>query len=133
MKVTSKRIDGLTQEATNERGQSLIVDEPPEVGGHDRGPRPTELLAISLASCTAITVEMYAGHKGIELADLSVDVHYELDPKAGESTFRLMLNLPAGLSEEQLRRLHVIAGKCPVHRVLAGSIEITDRVRLLPE
>lgn len=132
MKVSSLRLDGFTQQAVNDRGHKLIVDEPPEVGGHDRGPRPTELLAMSLASCTAITVEMYAERKGIELSGLSVDVHYELDPRAGHSNFRLLLNLPPGLSEEQVERLRVIAGKCPVHRVLAGDIEITDQVAQLP-
>jgi putative redox protein len=130
LKVSSVRIDGLTQEAVNGRGHNIVVDEPTEIGGHDRGPRPTELLAMSLASCTTITVEMYAERKGIELSRLSADVYYELDPKAGHTDLHLVLNLPPGLTEEQVERLRVIAGKCPVHRALAGDIEVTDRVQL---
>ena len=42
-----------------------------------------------------------------------------------------MLKLPPGLTEEQVQRLRVIAGKCPVHRVLLGNAEITDRVQIL--
>src|SRR5206468_4176954 len=34
----------------------VIADEPEATGGRDQGPTPTELLAASLASCTAITI-----------------------------------------------------------------------------
>ena len=46
------------------RDHRLIADEPEDEGGDDAGPRPTELLAASLASCTATTIEMYADRKG---------------------------------------------------------------------
>jgi uncharacterized OsmC-like protein len=32
------------------------------------------------------------------------------------------------LSEDQLERIKVIAGKCPVHRTLTDDVEIEDRV-----
>ena len=37
------------------------------------GPSPQELLAASLASCTAITMEMYAERKGWDVDGLEVD------------------------------------------------------------
>ena len=129
MKVTAKRASGLVHQVTNGR-HTIISDEPPEVGGTDRGPRPTELLAMSLATCTAITVEMYADRKGIELPHLEVDVEYEFDPRSGRSDYHLVLKLPRGLTEEQVQRLRVIAGKCPVHRMLLGNAEIADRVQI---
>ena len=56
------------------REHQLTVDEPLDNGGEDAGPDPQELLAVSLASCTAITMEMYAARKGWDLGHVEVDV-----------------------------------------------------------
>src|SRR6478609_6061850 len=48
-------------------GREIVVDEPASDGGTDTGPRPTQLLASSLAGCTAITIEVYADRKGWDL------------------------------------------------------------------
>ena len=45
-------------------GHQLVADEPSDIGGGGSAPTPLDLLAASLASCTAITVQMYAQHKG---------------------------------------------------------------------
>ena len=58
------------------RDHQLTVDEPIELGGDDTGPDPQELLAVSLASCTAITMEMYAARKGWDIGHVEVDVEY---------------------------------------------------------
>ena len=47
------------------RDHHITVDEPQETGGDDAGPSPQELLAASLSSCTAITMEMYAAAQGL--------------------------------------------------------------------
>ena len=126
MRVSARRRKGYAHTVTAET-HTLICDEPPSVGGSDTGPRPTQLLALSLASCTAVTVEMYADRKEWDVGDLPVDVDYELDPR-GTSRFEVILRLPAALSDEQAARLGEIACKCPVHRVLLGDVEIEDRV-----
>ena len=43
--------------------QEFLSDEPKEMGGEDAGPAPDEILEASLASCTAITLRMYADRK----------------------------------------------------------------------
>jgi putative redox protein len=106
----------------------LTVDEPADNGGNDAGPSPTELLALSLASCTAITVHMYADRKGWDVGDVDVEVDYELEPREGRARFDLTIQVPKTLSDEQVERIIVVAGKCPVHRVLLGEIEIAERV-----
>jgi putative redox protein len=40
----------------------------------------------------------------------------------------MVLRLPAELADEQVERLRVIAGRCPVHRTLEGEVMFTERV-----
>lgn len=129
MRILARRIQGLAHEVDLEGGHELIVDEPPDRGGTDTGPRPTQLLAASLAGCTAITVEMYADRKGWELGPVEVVVEMGYDGHVPNS-FDVQLRLPAELDDEQRRRLLVIATRCPVHRVLAGeaSVTVSERV-----
>lgn len=126
MRVSARRRKGYAHSLTA-GNHTLIADEPPDAGGTDTGPRPTQLLALSLASCCAVTVEMYADRKEWDLGELEVDVDYELDPKR-TSRFEVVLKVSGELSDEQVERLTMIAGKCPVHRVLLGEVEIEDRV-----
>jgi putative redox protein len=112
------------------RGHRLTADEPQEHGGDDMGPSPQELLAASLASCTAITIEMYAKRKGWNVDGLEVDVDYRPADRGCPTSFKLVMRMPASLSEKQVERLRVIAAKCPVHRTLEGEVSFNERVEL---
>ena len=113
------------------RTHHLTIDEPPEHGGDDEGPNPQELLAASLASCTAVTMEMYAKHKGWDLGPVEVEVQYTPAERGRPTVFELALRLPSDCTEEQIQRLHVIAAKCPVHRTLEGEVMFEDRIELI--
>jgi putative redox protein len=110
------------------REHQLTVDEPPELGGNDAGPDPQELLAVSLASCTAITMEMYAARKGWDIGRVEVEVQYSPAERGCPTRFELVMRLPEDLPEEQAERLRVIAAKCPVHRVLDGEVMFQERL-----
>src|SRR6187455_1296058 len=112
------------------RTHQLTADEPSDHGGDDLGPSPQELLAASLASCTAITMEMYAKRKGWNIDGLEVDVDYTPAERGCVTRFELVMKMPAHLSEEQVERLQVIAAKCPVHRTLEGEVAFEERVEL---
>jgi putative redox protein len=112
------------------RTHALTADEPADVGGDDMGPSPQELLAASLASCTAITMEMYAKRKGWNVDGLEVDVDYTPAERGCVTRFELVMKMPAHLSEEQVAKLRVIAAKCPVHRTLEGEVAFDERVEL---
>ena len=132
MKVVARRQSGFAHEVEVEGGHTLIVDEPTEVGGGDRGPGPTQLLAMSLASCTAITIEMYAARKEWEIGAVEVDVEAIYNGFTPTS-FAVSLRLSPDLTDEQRDRLVVIAGKCPVHKALAGEtpVIVSDRVEAI--
>lgn len=111
------------------RQHTTTVDEPAEMGGEDTGPTPQELLAASLASCTAITLQMYAERKGWDIGDLEVECTFKPAPERGCPTrFELVMRIDGEIDDEQLARLRVIATKCPVHRVLDGEVMFDERV-----
>ena len=115
------------------RDHRLVADEPEDTGGTDAGPRPTELLAASLASCAAMTIEMYADRKGWDVGAIEVAVDWPGEDSQPDATsFDVRIKVPAELSDEQRERILVIAGKCPVHRALATSdVEINDTLETI--
>ncbi len=127
--ATARRRDGYAHDVEVE-GHSLVIDEPEENGGTGLGPSPTRLLSASLAACTAITVEMYAKRKGWELGEVEVEVEMAT---GSERTFAVTLKVECDLDDDQLERLRVIAGKCPVHKALAGAtpVSVEDRIERL--
>jgi putative redox protein len=131
MRATARRENGTLKHEVEMGNHSIVADEPEDEGGDDAGPTPQELLAASLASCTAITIEMYADRKGWEIGDVSVDVTYEPAQRGSPTRFNMVVNLPKELPEEQRERLMQIGAKCPVHRVLEGEVMFEESVELV--
>ncbi len=130
MKAVARRT-GTYRHMVDIRSHHVSVDEPLEAGGEDTAPSPQELLAASLASCTAITMEMYAQRKGWDLGYVEVEVDYTPAERGCPTKFDLIMRLPEDASDEQLERLKIIAAKCPVHRTLEGEVMFNERVERL--
>jgi len=130
MRAVARRNGGkFTQEVTI-RQHELTADEPSDQGGDDEGPSPQELLAASLASCTAITMEMYANRKGWDVGEVTVSVDYEPAQRGSPTRFNMVVRMPKELPEDQRQRLMQIAAKCPVHRTLEGEVMFEEAVEL---
>jgi putative redox protein len=129
VKVVARRREGYTHDVEIQGGHTVVLDEPIADGGANEGPSPTRTLAAALAACTAITAEMYANRKGWDLGALEVEVDISYDGPT-PNAFDVTLHCPADLDDEQLDRLLRVAGKCPVHRLLAQqtTVKITDQV-----
>jgi putative redox protein len=127
MKATSSRV-GSYKQVVKVRDHQLTADEPTSIGGDDSGPSPQELLAASLASCTAITMEMYAQRKGWDIGDVEVECDYTPAERGCPTRFHLTLRIPSTLDEAVVERLRIIAAKCPVHRTLDGEVMFEERV-----
>ena len=129
LRAVARKREKYTHDVTS--GKHVItVEEPESQGGQDLGLSPQELLAASLASCTAVTMEMYADRKGWNVDGLEVDCRYSPAERGAPTRFELVMRMPAHLSEEQVERLQVIAAKCPVHRTLEGEVAFDERVEL---
>jgi putative redox protein len=127
MKATATRSGSLRQ-AVRIRDHQLTIDEPIDMGGEDQGPSPQEILAASLAACTAITMEMYAKRKGWDVGDVEVACDYTPAERGCPTRFNLVMRFPDSMSDEQVERLRVIAAKCPVHRTLEGEVMFDERI-----
>jgi putative redox protein len=131
MRAISRRIGDRLRQQVQIRKHELSADEPKDHGGEDSGPSPQELLAASLASCTAVTMEMYAVRKGWDVGEITVDVNYEPAHRGSPTRFEMTVNLSNEVPEEQRERLMQIAAKCPVHRTLEGEVMFDERVELV--
>ena len=115
-------------------GHHLVADEPESVGGNNFGTSPYGLLTSALASCTAITLRMYANRKKWDLQEVLVHVdqeqRYEEDSENCESKegkitfFKRSIEMTGDLDEKQRKRLLEIADKCPVHKTLESNIKV---------
>ena len=130
MKATSRRVDGRLEQEVEVRKHRLTADEPKDHGGHDSGPSPQELLAASLASCMAITMEMYAQRKAWDVGEIAVNVDYEPAQRGSPTRFKMSVEFPKELPEDQRERLMQIGAKCPVHRTLEGEVMFEETVEL---
>ena len=131
MRAIARRENGTLKHDVEIRRHLVVADEPTESGGADSGPSPQELLAASLASCTAITMEMYARRKGWDIGEVVVDVDYEPAQRGSPTRFRLDVQLPKDVPDDRRERLMQIAAKCPVHRTLEGEVMFEENLALV--
>ena len=114
-------------------------DEPAALGGADTGPTPYEFLLGSLAACIAITLRLYADHKGMPLSGVDVTLEFDrvhaddcadCDQRAGGRVERVtsQVTIHGELTAEQRARLTQVTGRCPVHKTLAHGVQIADTV-----
>ena len=128
--ANARRVNGGFKHTVTVRSHDLTVDETEPNGGKDAGPDPQEMLAVSLASCTAITIEMYAGRKGWDIGEIEVHVDYEPAQRGSPTKFQMTVAMPKELPEDQRDRLMQVAAKCPVHRTLEGEVMFDEKLEL---
>lgn len=116
------------------RSFEMIIDEPPEDGGEDRGPRPLETLLAALASCSNVIARLIAGELGITVERLSIDVTGKLDYRGIEGSAEVTAPFPevafavelvGDATPEQVDILKAeLARRCPVQVLMreAGSV-----------
>ena len=107
-------------------GFTLLSDEPQGAGGQNAGPGPFNLLLASLGACTAITLKMYADHKGWKIGAMKVVLTLSRDAE-GATFIDRTLDSDARLDEEQWLKLIDIAAKTPVTKTLLAGASITTR------
>lgn len=127
MSVTVKAVIGTKKYCTQitAGNNSIITDEPIEIGGGNKGFNPYELLAASLASCTASTLRMYIDRKQWQIEQIFVTVSLGNNIQLPQATFTRNIGFGNSIiTTEQKEKLMKIATSCPVHKLLHNPIEI---------
>jgi len=112
------------------RQHAIVSDEPEPVGGSDTGPRPFELVLAGLASCTAITLRMYAERKQWQLGDVQVEAR--LGKEGDALSVERTVTMTGVLSDEQCTRLAEICEKTPVTLLVKKGATIATTLRRGP-
>ena len=108
---------------------TLITDEPVDKGGGNKGFNPFEILATSLASCTAATLRMYIDRKGWDIPTINVEVDLENFPQTKTAQFCRVIDFGATeISEDIKDKLFKIADACPIHKILTNNIDILTKI-----
>lgn len=105
---------------------TMAVDIDESAGGSDDLPHPHDLLDAALASCTTLTLQLYAKHKKFDVQRIQVEVSHH----RGDAGFVMArsIQVTGTLSEEQKASILRIANACPVHKTLIGEIAIETNV-----
>jgi len=103
-------------------GHSFLMDEPVADGGLDSGPNPFDMLCAAMASCTLMTMKLYANRKGWTLDGLGVHVTHHKGLAGARDRFDCALGL-GNATDAQREALLRIAQRCPVHLLLESGAD----------
>jgi uncharacterized OsmC-like protein len=114
--ATARLVDGLRSEVTGPKGERMLTDMPPAMGGEGSSPNPGWYLRAAMASCTTSVIAMHAAKRGIQLDSLEVTVESEGDNRgilgmddkvsAGYSELRMKVSIASSsATEAELREL----------------------------
>ena len=125
-KVESQFGEGPLQQKLSAGDLHFLSDAEVSKGGSGTGPSPHEYLGAALAACTSMTLKMFASRKAMSLENAIVIV--DIERVDDVEKFTRDIQLIGNLSAEEKERLIEIANKCPIHKALAGQIQIKTQL-----
>lgn len=105
---------------------NIFLDEPTSIGGQNKGMKPSEALAASLAGCTLITLKMYLNHKGIDLGEMKIHIEMEQIKKGTDLVVEMLrtITINKKIDQELEQKLIYISDVCPISKILKSSNNI---------
>ncbi|ABY91553.1 OsmC family protein [Thermoanaerobacter brockii subsp. lactiethylicus] len=131
--VSRKLPEGLAVES-EVRGFKIILDEPKELGGTNKGMNPVEALLCALGSCQTIVAAAFAQAKGINLQGFWVELEGDLDTdgfmgkagvRPGFQEIRFKMHIKTDAPKEKVEEFaKFIENTCPVGDSLANPVKL---------
>jgi putative redox protein len=130
--IELKRARPAATEQTIQIGKhNLTADMTLAEGGAEDGPSPHDLYDAALGACKALTVLWYANKKGIPIDDIRTSIVRDSSAeKSGTYRLAATLHVSGALSDEQIKELEAVAGKCPIHKLMTA---VTTEIRTVVE
>ncbi|MBS3933859.1 MAG: OsmC family protein [Truepera sp.] len=124
-----------TKTVVEAREFTIVVDEPPSLGGNDEGANPVEYVLAALAGCLNVVGHVVAKEMGFELKSLRLELEGDLDParflgahteqRAGYQAIRVSLHPETDASAAVLAEwLAAVKRRCPVSDNLANPTPV---------
>lgn len=109
------------------RNGVLVTDEPEKLGGKDLGPDPYTLLLSSLIACTLATLKMYIERKGLMISEIEVEANLfsKIENEEVVTYIEKKIKFSEQPDMEIQERLLKVAEKCPVSKILTGTINVS--------
>ena len=121
---------------TELNGHKLTIDATPEVGGHDKGPRPKMLMLTALAGCTGMDVVSILGKMKVTFDEFNVRVDGTLTeehPKYYESMKVIYEFKGDNLDLEKLKKAIELSQEkyCGVSALYKKAISLSYEIKIL--
>ncbi|MBC8184330.1 OsmC family protein [candidate division KSB1 bacterium] len=130
MKVTLERVNNSFQfEAIGSTGIPVAIDASPQIGGHNKGARPMELLLMGLGGCSGIDIIEILKKQKQALESFYIDIEAERIPDKLPSIFKsihLHFKLGGDLNTKFVERaIQLSLDKyCSVGAIISKTAEI---------
>lgn len=136
MKISISRTDNDFQmKAVNENGNTLVMDGAPDIGGHDSGFRPMQMLLAAVGGCSAIDVILILKKQKQVIESLDIEVEGEREKLADYSLFRnivLHFKIKGKIDKQKADRAIKLSLEkyCSVSKTLEPTAKITYKLTL---
>ena len=137
MKIHIKRLDDdYHMEAVNDNGNSLQMDGAPEIGGHNLGMRPMQLLLSAVGGCSAIDVILILKKQRQVITSFEVEVEGENEKIQEHKIWKnICLHFKIGGNVDESKAIKAIELSidkyCSVSKILEPTANITYKLSLV--
>ncbi|MCS7197914.1 MAG: OsmC family protein [Candidatus Bipolaricaulota bacterium] len=134
--ATVRLVEGMQFVATSESGHAVVMDTTEDIGGHDTGPRPMELVLMALGGCTGMDVVSILRKMQVQFTRFEMKVEGE---RAAEhpkyfTKIRVLYRIWGDVPEEKLKRAIDLSLEkyCSVSHSLKPKAEISYAYQINP-
>lgn len=125
VEITGRYVGNLKVEMTHgPSGTVLRTAAPVDNQGDGSSFSPTDLASAALGACMLTLIGIVAQRDGIDLTGLSfrLEKHMASNPRR-IGAVPVTIQMPAGLTPDQRKKLENAALTCPVHKSLGDEVE----------